>query len=180
MYDRRCLDDHDGRPLCGAPPEGAFLVDQPIDVTCPACLVLVGRRLDTCPGDHAGIVAGRLTGDPIGVHVDEHGQPELEQVNCPVCHTTMSRPIHDQVLLASLRELAGAPPEGWPFLELPSSGTVRLERDSEIDGMALGRLLEAGGALDPNGYRFIARSPVPIRAAAEAVRLSACRDDEVA
>ncbi len=37
--------DGRGRPLCGVDAEGSLLVDQPVDTTCPACLVSISCRL---------------------------------------------------------------------------------------------------------------------------------------
>jgi len=32
--------DHHGRPACGAPAEGAFVVDSSRSVTCPDCAII--------------------------------------------------------------------------------------------------------------------------------------------
>lgn len=37
--------DADGSPLCTAPAQGALVVDEPVDVTCAACLLALSERL---------------------------------------------------------------------------------------------------------------------------------------
>ena len=42
--------DNRGRPLCGRDPEGEEVVDEPVHVTCTACLLEIGNRLQRAEG----------------------------------------------------------------------------------------------------------------------------------
>lgn len=55
----RCLDNHNGRPLCGAAPEGAILVDEAVDTTCPTCLLGIAMHLRKLEEEQAAAAGAR-------------------------------------------------------------------------------------------------------------------------
>lgn len=79
MSERRCIDNREGRPLCGAPAEGALLVDDAVNTTCDACLVRAHREIVTlrfhraaCGAPEEGFPLLELPEDatPIVLHAD--------------------------------------------------------------------------------------------------------------
>lgn len=132
--------------------------------------------------DHDAIRAGTAGIDAIGVQPGGGRDPDLALYNCPVCGSTIAREITDGPgTLELLREIAGAPPGGWPRLELPKEpGPITLARDSEIDGKALEAFLEAGGDLNPNGHRLIIAGDFAMTGpTAERITLTRTRDEVV-
>ena len=50
-------------------------------------------------------------------------------------------------------------PLSTEITKLPEGGTFKLERDTRFDADDMARFIDAGGTIEPNGYRLFFNNP---------------------
>lgn len=133
MTERRCLDDRRGKPFCGAPAEGALLVDEPIDTTCSACLVAFSLR----------VVPLSAARKPNATAMQREG----------------AEMIATELRKLAGAPVTGWPKIDLPG----TAAVVTLDRDGEVSSQALAAFLSAGGELHMCGFRLVTTGEITVK-----------------